>query len=117
MLGGQAHQLQGGVHPALDLLLRKPHVPGAVGHVPGHRFLKQLVFGILKYQSHMPPGLDALLFISHIQPFHQHPARGGLQQAPHQLHQGAFPAASMADQAQEFPGLHRQVHLRHRLVA
>ena len=50
-------------HAAVDLLLGKAHIPGAKRYVFIHRFLKKLVLGVLKYQSHLKTHLPNLFRI------------------------------------------------------
>ena len=44
----KADKIGGFMHPAVDLLLVQPHIPGAEGDVLVHRLLKKLIFRILK---------------------------------------------------------------------
>ena len=87
----QAHEMGGLADPAVDLLLRKSHVPGAEGDVPVDGLFKKLILRILKDQSYLKAGLAGPLFIlPDILAVKEDLTAGGFEQAVEMLDEGGF---------------------------
>ena len=115
LLRGKPHQLSRLPHPAVHLLLIQAHILGAEGDVLINRFFKQLVFGILKYQSHPEPALPGGgLIRPDVLSVQKNRAGGGAQQSVEMLHQGGFAGTGMADDSDKLSPLHRKGHILQR---
>ena len=86
-----------------DLILAKPQVSRPECDVLFDRLLEELVFGVLKDQSDRPPhGAQVGLLVAQVHAVDEHRARLGALQRVQVGTQRALPAASVADDADEF---------------
>ena len=93
----------------VDLFFGQLQVSGAEGDVLRHRFLKQLVFRILKHQTNPKTALPCKCLIGpDILTVQQNRTGGGLQKPVEMLHQGGFTGAGMTDHTDKFPLLNRK---------
>ena len=96
------------------LLVREAHVFGAEHDVLEHRLLKELVFRVLEHHAHLEAHRPDFLGLGpDVLAVQQHLARGGPQQAVEHLDEGGLAAARVADNPQELPFLHLDVHPIH----
>ena len=103
----ELHQREGVSHLALNLLPIEATHDQPEGHIAGHRHMREQGIALEDHRRAPAMGGEVL----HLLALEPHPPPVRLGQARDDAQQGRFAAAGGAEEGQELPGRHLQIHI------